>query len=49
MDREKINTREDARGVAGVASATPKFGTLLYKLCSKILFQFFYLLFATPF
>ena len=41
--------REDARGVAGVASATPKFGTLLYKLGSETLLQIFYLLSATPF
>ena len=27
--------REDARGVAGVASATPKFENLLYKLGSE--------------
>ena len=34
-------SREDARGVAGAASATPKFGTLLNKLGSDILLHFF--------
>ena len=33
-------SREDARGVAGAASATPKFGTLLNKLGSDILLHF---------
>ena len=31
-----VACREDARGVAGVASATPKFENLFYKLGSKI-------------
>ena len=29
-------SREDARGVAGVAAATPKFQVLLYKMVLKI-------------
>ena len=35
--------REDARGVAGVAAATPKFQVLLYKMVLKIS-KFFYIL-----
>ena len=34
-------SREDARGVAGVAAATPKFQVLLYKMVLKISKKFF--------
>ena len=36
-------------GVAGVASATPKFETLFHKLGYEISSKTFYLLSATPF
>ena len=40
--------REDARGVAGVAAATPKFQVLLYKMVLKISKNFLYTMPATP-